>query len=181
VPSYRIEWWPAETVTSRINELAELYAEVYAEPPYDSGPLWSPSAFIDRTRRQADRDGFTFLAALVGHQAVGFSFGLPFQEGAWWSGDATEPPTHLRAASKFAVIELIVRKEWRGVGIGHQLLDRLLASRGEQYAILTAMPNADARSMYERWGWVQTGTAHHTPDSPVLDALARPLAEGADL
>ena len=82
---------------------------------------------------------------------MGFSFGLPFKEGSWWSGEATDPPAYLRAASKFAVIELVVRKDWRRMGIGRKLLDGLLAERAERYAILTAMPNAEARHMYGRW------------------------------
>ncbi|MEU4420320.1 GNAT family N-acetyltransferase [Actinoplanes sp. NPDC024001] len=170
--SFTIEQWPGAMVASRLEELARIYAEVYAEPPYDSGELWSEAAFVDRTRRQAVRNGFAFYAALVDRQVAGFSFGLPLAEGVWWSGDATEPPADLRAASKFAVIELIVRRRWRGMGIGHRLLDRLLADRTEQFAILTAMPAAPARQMYERWGWIKTGTARHLPESPVLDALA---------
>jgi GNAT superfamily N-acetyltransferase len=175
VPKFDIAHWPSSVVTSRLDELADIYTEVYAEPPYKSGELWSQHSFIDRTRRQAGRDGFTFLSALVDERVVGFSFGLPFAAGAWWSGDATEPSEELRAASKFAVIELVVRKPWRRIGIGRQLIDRLLDGRAEQYAILTALPDAEARRMYENWGWVQTGTAHHTPESPVLDALALPL------
>ncbi|MBG0569186.1 GNAT family N-acetyltransferase [Actinoplanes aureus] len=180
VPSYEIEQWSRLAVEARIDELAEIYAEVYSEPPYDSGELWSRSVFVDRTRRQARREGFSFLAARVGHQVVGFSFGLPFAEGSWWAGDATEPPAELRAASKFAVIELLVRKRWRRLGIGHQLMNGLLSGRTERYAILTAVPNADARRLYERWGWVQTGTAQHSPESPVLDALALLLPSAAE-
>ena len=169
---FELETWSGSTVIDHLDDLAEIYASVYAEPPYNSGPLWSVEAFIDRTRRQATRDGFCFIAACVEHEIAGFAFGLPFGEGAWWSGDATPPPAEILASSKFAVIELIVRPRWRRQGIGHSLIDRLLSGRTEQYAILTAMPNAPAREMYRRWGWTQTGTAHHTADSPILDALA---------
>jgi hypothetical protein len=40
------------------------------------------------------------------------------------------------------------------------------------------MPDAEARRLYERWGWTQTGTAQHSPESPILDALALPLPHG---
>ncbi|BEL12940.1 GNAT family N-acetyltransferase [Actinoplanes sichuanensis] len=180
MPSYEIEPWPGSTVEARIDQLAEVYAEVYSEPPYSSGQLWSRSAFVERTRRQIRREGFSFYAARDEQQIIGFSFGLSFAEGSWWAGGATEPSTELRRASKFAVIELIVRKNWRRLGIGRQLLSTLLSTRAEQYAILTAMPNAEARALYERWGWIQTGTAQHSPDSPVLDALALPLTTAAE-
>jgi GNAT superfamily N-acetyltransferase len=106
---------------------------------------------------------------------IGYSFGLTFPESRWWSGDATAPPQEILSVAKFAVIELLVRKQFRGHGVGRRLLDELLSERTESYAILTAMPDAPAREAYRRWGWRQIGTAHHTPDSPVLDALVLPL------
>ena len=175
MPPAKCETWTSSTVVARLNDLAEIYSEVYAEPPYSSGALWSADAFINRTRRQAARNGFAFVCARIGSELVGFGFGLTFDEGTWWSGDATPPPSEILKAQKFAVIELVIRRQWRGQGIGHGMLNQLLADRSESYAILTAMPNAPAREIYRRWGWVQTGIAHHAPDSPVLDALALPL------
>jgi GNAT superfamily N-acetyltransferase len=175
---YQITSWSSEMVRSRIEQLAQVYAEVYAEPPYDAGDLWDVQTFLKRTHRQTERDGFSFVGSEAEGHLAGFSFGLTFGEGVWWSGDATEPPADLRAASKFAVIELVVRRQFRGRGIGRQLISDLLAGRPEQYAILTAMPNATAREIYRRWGWVQTGTAQHTPQSPILDALALALPGG---
>ena len=175
MPPAECEAWAGETVVARLDNLAEIYSEVYGEPPYSSGDLWSADAFIARTGRQATRNGFTFVGARIGSELVGFGFGLTFNEGTWWSGDATKPPSEILEAKKFAVIELVVRRPWRGQGIGHAVLNHLLADRIESYAILTAMPNAPAREIYRHWGWIQTGTAHHAPGSPILDALALPL------
>jgi GNAT superfamily N-acetyltransferase len=164
-------------ISNMLDKMAEVYAEVYAEPPYNSGPLWQSDAFLDRTRRQAARPGFAIvLARSHAAEIVGYAFGLPFESGRWWSGNASEPPREILAASKFAVIELIVRKPWRGRGIARHLHDRLLGGRPEPYAVLTALPAAPARQVYRRWGWEQVGTAQHTPDSPVLDALALSLS-----
>jgi GNAT superfamily N-acetyltransferase len=177
LPLFKLDAWPGTTVTAKLDDLAKIYTEVYAEPPYSSGPLWSAESFVARTRRQTTRNGFTFIGAHAGQELVGFAFGLTFDEGTWWSGDPTPPPEEILEASKFAVIELVVIRQRRGQGVGRQLLNRLLAERPERYAILTAMPDAPAREMYGRWGWHQTGTAHHTPDSPVLDALVFRLHE----
>lgn len=175
MPTFTLDTWSSSTVVARLDELAKIYTEVYAEPPYNAGSLWSAEAFVARTRRQATLDGFSFLAASIKEEIAGFAFGLTFGEGVWWSGHATAPPDDILTARKFAVIELVVRRRWRGRGIGHQLVNQLLADRSEGYAILTAMPGAAAREMYRRWGWTQTGTAHHAPDSPILDALILPL------
>jgi len=165
-----------QAALSVLPELTQIYQEVYAEPPYDSGPLWETTSFTERTGRQVHRDGFSMSPArLPSGELIGYSFGLTFPEGRWWSGDATAPPPEILSVAKFAVIELLVRKPFRGHGVGRRLLDELLSERAESYAILTAMPDALAREAYRRWGWRQIGTAHHTPDSPVLDALVLPL------
>lgn len=157
-------------------EMTNLYREVYAEPPYNSGPLFDIDAFQTRTRRQATRAGFTLITARDDDTSmIGFAFGVPFAAHQWWSGEATPPPAEILAAPKFAVIELVVRQSRRGHGIGHNLMTTLLADRPEPYAFLTAFPDAAAREVYRRWGWTQVGTAHHTPDSPVLDSLVLPL------
>jgi GNAT superfamily N-acetyltransferase len=157
-------------------ELTDIYREVYAEPPYHSGPLWDTQSFAERTGRQANGDGFSMTTArLPDGVLIGYSFGLTFPAGRWWSGDATPPSPDVMETAKFAVIELLVRQPFRGRGIGRRLLDDLLAGRIESYAILTAVPDAPARDLYRRWGWQQVGTAHHTLDSPVLDSLVLPL------
>lgn len=139
---YRLDQGDGCVVVGLLDEMAEVYEEVYTEPPYESGALWQRHAFLDRTRRQATRDGFEIVSARSeGGELIGYSFGVPFAQGRWWSGDASTPPHELLAASKFAPIELIVRAPWRGRGIGHVMHDRLLANRPEQYAILTAVPN----------------------------------------
>jgi GNAT superfamily N-acetyltransferase len=164
------------TVPTILDEMAILYEVVYSEEPYNSGSLWDRQSFIARTGRQSVQTGFSlFIGRSPAAELIGFTFGLPFDAGRWWGGNATKPPNEILAATKFAVIELIVRRDWRNRGLGHQLHDSLLRTRNEEYAILTALPAAPARKLYERWGWTQVGFAKHTSDSPTLDSLALPL------
>ncbi len=159
-------------VSELLDALEQLYVNVYAVPPYDSGPLYDRAAFIARTTRQASRPGFTIVwARSLGGELIGFTFGLPFEAGKWWAGEASAPPDDVLSSPKFAVIELVVSQSWRGRGIGRSLLDTLLADRIERYAVLTADPGAPARKIYAHWGWEQIGTARHTADAPLMDQL----------
>lgn len=161
----------AETLAG-LDALADVYDEIYAEPPYNSGPLFTRSAFLSRTRAQAPTPGFTLITAEDSDEALaGFSFGLPFGR-RWWGGEATTPPEELKNATKFAVIELLVRQPFRGSGLGRDLMTALLAERPEDYAMLTSVPEAPAHTMYERWGWHKVGTVQPTATAPVMDAMA---------
>jgi GNAT superfamily N-acetyltransferase len=154
-----------------LDEVTDLYLRVRAEQPHASARLYRREAFLDRTRGQAARDGFAAVWARVGGRLVGFAFGLRFPAGGWWRGDATPPGPEILARPTFAVIELNVAGPWRGHGIGGRLMRALLRDRPEPYAVLTTSPDEPARAMYDRWGWVQVGTARHTPDAPLMDQL----------
>jgi predicted GNAT family acetyltransferase len=74
----------------------------------------------------------------------------------------------------------MIHPAWRGRGYSHTLHDELLANRPEQRATLLVRPdNEPARSAYLRWGWTLIGTIQPFPDSPVFDALTRPIGDTA--
>lgn len=173
--SYRRERLDGGSALTHFAELLDLYREVYAEPPYSSGPLWHADAFAERTQQQAVAAGFDgFTARLPSGDLIGYAFGLPFEPGRWWRG-ATAAPADVLPASKFAIIELIVSNTLRGQGIGRELLNTLLSQRPEQYATLTALPDAPARQFYRHLGWQQAGTIPAAPDRPPFDVLLQPL------
>lgn len=157
-----------------VDALADVYEDARAEPPYNSDPRWGREAFVERTRRQAISPDFVLVTAHVDDLLVGFAFGQPVAAGRWFQGD-TEPPTDILAARKFGVTELNVRRSFRRRGIGHALMDALLADRTEPYAILGSLPGTPAHQMYQRWGWRKV--AHTLPDIglPPWDTLALPL------
>jgi GNAT superfamily N-acetyltransferase len=169
---YRVEKGDGAAARRIFDEMTKLYLDVYAEPPYNSGPLFRQEAFTARTNRQIGYDDFVISWATSARgDLVGFSFGFPFDVDRWWSGDASPPPAEILRSKKFAVIELVVHRDWRGRGIGRRLLSSLLDGRRENYAILTADSNAPARQIYMQWGWEQIGAAKHTAEASAMDQL----------
>lgn len=96
-----------------LDELADLYVRVYAEPPYDSAPKFSRERFTERTREQALASGFVLVTARRRDALAGFAFGFSMMPGAWWA-NASMPPAEVLKASKFALVEFIVEKDMRG-------------------------------------------------------------------
>lgn len=150
-----------------LDDLASAYIDAHSGNPGEDHELFSRSSFISRTSSQAQKPGFELVAAFSGSALVGFSFGYPFREGQWWS-DCTPPTREVLDASKFAVIELGVRRGFQGQGIGKRLLEELLSNRTEKFATLAATPGSMAHAMYLRWGWHTVGV-FETP--PVMDAM----------
>jgi GNAT superfamily N-acetyltransferase len=172
---WKLERFDGPTFRANLDDILALYLVVYAEPPYNSGPIWQKEAFLERTRKQADLDGFAGVAAyLPAGELVGFTFGLPFRPGQWWRNSTTDP---VEAASKFAIIELAVRRDRRGEGLGLGLLRALLAARPEPYATLTAVADAPARQFYEYLGWEQVGQTAASPDRPAFHVLLTETAQ----
>ncbi|XVQ10304.1 N-acetyltransferase family protein [Spirillospora sp. CA-255316] len=151
-----------------LEELADLYERVYAEPPYNSAPKFSRSRFLARTREQAMSTGFTLVTARRSGRLVGFAFGFSMLAGSWWAA-ASMPPAEVLDASKYAVIELVVDREYRGRGTGRALLEALLAGRPEPYATLAAVIEADAYDWYLHHGWQKV--AEFRAEPPYSDAL----------
>lgn len=163
---------PTEAATM-LDRLVEVYRDARQDPEFD-GPLWTREAFLDRASSQVRNPGFELVTGEVGGEIVGIAFGVPFQPGQWWAGKGTSPPPEVLAATRFAVIELDVRKVWTGRGLGHALLDELLDGRPEEMAMLTTRPATRTRAMYDRWGWREVAESQ-PPNGPVMHTLVLPL------
>jgi GNAT superfamily N-acetyltransferase len=168
---WKLEPFDGPAFWARLDDILPLYLRVYAEPPYDSGPIWQEEAFLERARKQVDLAGFAGVTAhLPTGELIGFTFGLSFGPDQWWR-NGTAPPDGVAAASKFAIIELAVRQDRRGEGLGLGLLRALLARRPEPYATLTAVADAPARQFYEYLGWQQVGQTPRAVDRPAFHVL----------
>ncbi|WP_424535936.1 GNAT family N-acetyltransferase [Sphaerisporangium viridialbum] len=155
-------------------EFATVYLDIRAEPPYNSGPLYQRDRFLDRTRKQMAGEGFHLVSARDGDALAGFAFGFRIPAGRWWGG-GPGPSAELVDTDNFAVVELNLIREYRGKGYGRQLLEELLATRPEPWAILLSLPAAPAHAMYEHLGWQVVATMQPFPDAETADVMALKL------
>ncbi|MBM0237140.1 GNAT family N-acetyltransferase [Micromonospora sp. ATA32] len=160
------------SVVPLIGALAELYATVYAEPPYNEGPE-QVARFREGLPGEAARPEFTLVTADDG-LLVGAAYGWTMPAGTWWKRADADPPAELPDVDKIAVMEWIVHPHRRGEGIGAELMRRLLAFRPERYATLASDPRSHARQVYARNGWRQVGTSV-LPWGPPMDLLVLDL------
>jgi len=163
------------STASLLLALVDLYGLVYAEPPYNEG-----TEQVERFRaslgEELTRPGFSLIAAANGERLVGATYGWTMPAGKWWSRSDQDPPLDVSEVDKFAVMEWIVHPNWRGKGIGAELIRRLLNDRQEPYATLASDPRSAARAMYERSGWLQVARTKLTW-GPEMDLLVLDIRE----
>lgn len=157
-----------------VDQLAPIYTEVYAEPPYDQTSD-DTSEFIERYRRQTRQEGFRLVTAVDGEQIIGFCYTITLPAGRWWKGAQESPSDELLSSAKAAVVELVLLAPYRGCGLGRAIIQTALANREEPWATLLAEPDTPARRIYEHWGWRQVGTVQSQPHWSPDDALVLKL------
>lgn len=161
-------------------DLRALSAEVYADPPYaqrdDTG------LFGQRYRVQRRQPGFVLAEARHGGYLVGCAAGMPLRPSTSWWRDLTTPlPDEITAehpGRTFALTDLAVRASWRRQGIARDLLDLILADRGEERATARVPPGAAAaQQAFRAWGWRKVARTRSAQDAgQVCDVLLTTLA-----
>lgn len=178
-----------EQAVTHLDELRDLYIDVYGEPPYEWGDEHA-DLFAGRFQVQARQDGFALVEARHGAELVGCCFGVTLQPSTpWWRNLLDPVPAEItqeRPGRTFAVVELLVRKPWRRQHIARTVHDLLLNGRPEERATLTVLPAAIlAQTAYAQWGWHKVAQKRNPlPGSPVFDVLVKerdwgPAAAGA--
>ena len=168
-PTYRL--LDPQQALALTKQMRELYAEVYAEPPYCEGPQFV-ARFTEHYTEELDLPGFSLTAATDGELLLGACYGWTMVAGRWFSSPTVEPPAEIMNVEKFAIMEWMVRQPHRQLGIGRKLLDLVLTDRPEPYAILASNPDAPARQIYEkRLGWQFCGSTEGG-FMPPMDILA---------
>lgn len=119
-PSVTFDRRRPDELTSVVDALADLYALVYAEPPYLEGTA-QVARFRTGLPDEAARPGFRLVLAWEGEELIGAAYGWTMAAGTWWSRAKDEPPAEVRDRDKFAVLEWIVhprhRYSWRRRGV----------------------------------------------------------------
>lgn len=166
----RFETVDAQRAAALVEELTGLYAVVYAEPPYEEGPE-QVREFATKFVAETTRPGFRLVVATAGQRLVGAAYGWTMPAGGWFRRADQDPPADIVDRPKLAVMEWLVDPGHRRHGLGRELMHRLLADRGEPWAVLSADPRSAARRMYERAGWRQCGQST-LPWGTRMDILA---------
>jgi ribosomal protein S18 acetylase RimI-like enzyme len=144
-------------------ELEALNAEEAVALRDELAPVWTGvtgGRLSDILARHAARDGFTFLAAREDGRLAGFTYGYRGGPGEWWhdivhSAMGGAERARWLAAGHFEYVELHVRPELRGQGLGGRLHDELLSRQtASRTAVLsTQVDNERALGLYRGRGW----------------------------
>lgn len=170
----------SERAAQHVDELAALYTEVYAEPPYEWGEDHA-RLFVERFDGQRRQDGFTLIEARDQGELIGMGFGVTLLPNTPWWQNLTEPVEQDVTAEHpnrtFALVELLVRGPWRRRYTAETMHDLLLADRVEERGTLTVLPAAGpAQAAYRKWGWRKVAQKRNPlPGSPVFDVMVKRL------
>jgi hypothetical protein len=169
-----------DAAAQHLDELAALYMEVYAEPPYAWGDE-HVALFRERFDVQRRQDGFALIEARERNKLVALGFGVTLRPNTpWWQNLTTpveEAVTRERPNRTFALVELLVRAPWRRQHIAETIHGMLLEPRIEERATLTVLPAAEAAcAAYRKWGWRRVARKRNPlPGAPVFDVMVKDL------
>jgi ribosomal protein S18 acetylase RimI-like enzyme len=149
------ETLPTDAVIERA---ADAYLAGFSGPPYFETEA-DRFGFIDRVRRYALRDGFRLAIASIDDSPVGVGLAVIGRPGDWWRDQVASQLTETEVRTwlgegALELVNLAVRPERRGLGVGAALHDALLARPPVPTAVLTAdVAATPARHLYASRGW----------------------------
>lgn len=164
-----------------VDLVRDVYAEVYADPPYCDGPA-EVEAFAESWPARVAAPGFRLVVVSDEGRAVAFTFGHLLRVGTqWWSGALAplDVDTEEWPGRTFAVIELAVREPYRRRHVAERMHAALLAGVEAERVTLLVRPEpeaAPARAAYAKWGYRKVGQLRPGEGRPVFDVMvADPL------
>lgn len=163
------------TAEAALESVCVLFAEVFGSPPLNrsSDVLTSQRRALASLVREP---GFGMATTWRGGDLAGFAYGTSLAEkSSWWDRLQTAVPDEVVrewAGRTFVIIDMAVGRSWQGRGVGRWVLETLLASRTEERASLSVVPdNERAHGFYRHLGWEYVGRVrgapHHT--APYFD------------
>ncbi|MFF3113531.1 GNAT family N-acetyltransferase [Kitasatospora sp. NPDC057904] len=181
IAELRLERHTPDATIEVLDDLVDVYAQVYNVPPYVDDPFFTPEMFRDRLRLATEMPGFECLSAQTGDGSmIGLVHGVTLPaDRAWWVSLGALRPAELAEATAAGAVgwlrELMVLPGHGRRGVGRRLHDEWIAGRGQRWTTLTCIPdNEPAHGAYLRWGYKIMGQIKHADDSPVYDAMALP-------
>lgn len=171
--------YSTDTSLDQRSTVRDLYAEIYAEPPYNEGPTEADD-FASGWHRTIDQRNFRLVIARRAGEPIGFAFGVQLRARTkWWKGAFTSLPEDVTteySGRTFAIIELAVRRPYRRQGVGRKLHSHLVADLSEERIALLVRPEAPApQQAYLSWGYRAVGKIRPFPGAPVYNAMIKQL------
>ncbi|MFG2336976.1 GNAT family N-acetyltransferase [Streptomyces yangpuensis] len=151
-------------VTSRGPRFRLVYAEAFAEPPYDETET-DVAAALRRLRSQTGKATFRgALASASDGEVIGMAYGYPLgPQTGWWDQLTLPVPDEMRREDgrrTFGLMELAVRAAWRRQGIARRLHGAVLDGTEVGRILLNVHPDSKAAvAVYRAWGYRKTGDA----------------------
>lgn len=173
-----------DTSVEMLSTVAELYAEIYAEPPYNEGPA-DVADFTSGWPQRIGQRNFRLVVARRADEPIGFAFGYQLSTRTqWWDGALTPLPGEItteHSGRTFAIIEIAVRQPYRQHGVGRLLHTHLIAGLSEERITLVVRPEAPApQHAYRSWGYRPVGQVQPFPGGPIYDVMTKPLNPPVD-
>ena len=144
------------------DDLVEIYRDAFCAPPYEETEA-DVAQFRDETLPEhLGRDGFRCAVARDGDRIVGFAYGYTGARGHSWTDAAAEALGPELAAEwiggRFELVELAVRRAFRGRGLGSALHDLVLTGLPHRRAVLATWGEEYPEwHLYRRRGWERLG------------------------
>jgi ribosomal protein S18 acetylase RimI-like enzyme len=169
---------PAEAA-GQLDVVSELYVDVFFPPPHNKGQL-ELGRMQDAWPRRLQAPGFRLVVATSKGSPVGCVYGHQLAENTgWWDGAVDPLPADIaveKPGRTVAIIDMLVREQWRRIGLAQAMHEALLADRDEERVTLLVKPdNTPARQAYEKWGYEQVGRIQPFPDAPIFDSMVKNL------
>jgi ribosomal protein S18 acetylase RimI-like enzyme len=164
-----------------LDDIAPVYEEVYAEPPYHEGPR-DVAQFIERYGREHKVKGFRLATARDERGDLSaFAYGLPLSSStSWWDGfldtTLTDDFTREDGRRTFVIMELAVRAPYRRQGVARALHAALMDGNAAERVTLAVRPEAEpANHLYAALGYELVGHTRPWDDAPTYACMIRDL------
>lgn len=170
-----------------VNQLAELYENNFVDPPLQGTYFYSKEQFRDRLLedyiagpKNGTNPSFKIVSAWIGDQLIGFASGASLPSGTqWWEGIKESLPERFNEEDgnrTLALLDIVVKRNLRSQGVGHQLHSKLLEGRGEErVTLMCSASRQPAYSIWQHWGYKKVGTTRSEGGEIVWDVLIRQL------
>lgn len=169
------------TAAGELEAVKEVYAAAFFLPPLNYGPA-NLERMADAWAGRLTAPGFRLVIAEHAGEPIGCIYGPQLSATTkWWDGaidQLSDEVTREHTGRTLAVIDMMVRPEWRRRGVAKALHSHLLVDRTEERVTLLINPvNTPAAAAYAKWGYQMVGRIQPFPDSPKFEAMVKPLRE----